>query len=85
MVDKSIYFENPISQVLTDPHGSDFVIPVKGGKAYEQKIRYKVFFRGDPANLNTPLLETPIVDDVSILFVKPKPKIVQWRVLERKE
>ncbi|MFH1228588.1 MAG: hypothetical protein V1701_11895 [Planctomycetota bacterium] len=66
---------NPISEVLKDNKGGEFEIPLDAAKG---SIKYKVFFRSNTSDMNTPLLESPIFDDINIKFIYPEPMILKW-------
>ena len=70
--------DNPISEVLSDPKGSEFEIPLNSTKGYATKIKYKLYFQKSTADDNTPLLESPIFDDINIKFIYPEPVILKW-------
>ncbi|MFA5793969.1 MAG: hypothetical protein WC980_02695 [Candidatus Brocadiia bacterium] len=67
-----------ISEALSDPEGSDFTIPLNKTKGYATKIKYKLLFHGDTDDLNTPLLESPIFDDITIKIIYPEPMVLKW-------
>lgn len=71
--------DNPISEVLKDPKGSEFEIPLTKTKGYATRIKYKVIFQKSAVNDNTPLVESPIFDDINIKFIYPEPMILKWQ------
>lgn len=72
--------KDAVSPVLTNPAGSEFELSIPQATG-RQVLAYKIYFRDDETDLNTPLTETPFVDDISILVFKPNPVMMEQYVL----
>ncbi|MBI4712446.1 MAG: hypothetical protein HY762_03970 [Planctomycetes bacterium] len=72
--------KNTASPLLTNPAGSEFELSIPQATG-RQVLAYKIYFRDDETDLNTPLTATPFVDDISILVFKPNPVMMEQYVL----
>jgi len=66
--------QEPISEVMNNPQGAEF-------ETGEQSLRYKVRFRGNNEEFNTPLTETPFFDDINIMVFKPSPTVLEQYII----
>ncbi|MFH1228324.1 MAG: hypothetical protein V1701_10545 [Planctomycetota bacterium] len=66
--------QEPVSEFMSNPQGAEF-------DTIEQSLRYKIRFRGDSEELNTPLTETPFFDDISIMVFKPSPTVLEQYII----
>ncbi|MBI4833372.1 MAG: hypothetical protein HY811_00945 [Planctomycetes bacterium] len=68
-----------ISEIMSDPEKARFEIPWRQNPS--ESVKYKVIFRGLRGDVLSPLLTSPVFDDISITFIKSSPQICESYVL----